>query len=198
MQLLLSLYNNIAPKAQEIVSALQSENGKNDLFSAVQKSMDRNLVMKTYGARLGSLAENDRKSILSGSAIFSSLCVTCHGAGGKGINVEGSSEFAAPPLTNAAKRLSGDRDNLVKIILHGLTGPVDGKTYPSGMPSLSANNDEWVASVVNYVRYEFGKINGRRRTGDTKDPFVTPADVKVLRDSFVTRAKPWTLAELGN
>ncbi len=100
--------------------------------------------------------------ILTGAATFSSLCVTCHGPNGKGIAVAGTSDLAAPPLAGASKRLGGDKVNLVKIILHGLTGPVDGKTYPSIMPSLGANSDEWVASVVNYVRYEFGNVNARR------------------------------------
>jgi hypothetical protein len=92
--------------------------------------------------------------------------------------------------------LGGDKKNLVKIILHGLTGPVDGKTYPSIMPALGANSDEWVASVVNYVRYEFGRVNGRRNANDTTTPFVTPAEVKALRTNNLSRIKPWTLEEL--
>ncbi len=49
------------------------------------------------------------------------------------------------------------------------------------MPSLGANSDEWVASVVNYVSYEFGKVNMRRNRNDTIRPFVTPEDVKTVR-----------------
>jgi mono/diheme cytochrome c family protein len=146
--------------------------------------------------RLAYLPADDRKMILNGAATFSSLCVTCHGPNGKGIAIAGSADLAAPPLAGASKRIGGDKNNLVKIILHGLTGPVDGKTYPSIMPSLGANSDEWVASVVNYVRYEFGNINLRRRPTDTISPFVSPAEVKLVRAQTASRTKPWTLDEL--
>lgn len=196
LQLFLSLYNNKSPKAEAIVRDIQAKNANNDMFASVQKAMDRNNDIRTYGARLAFMSPEERKMILAGAATFSSLCVTCHGPGGKGIAVAGTSDFAAPPLAGSVKRLGGDKNNLVKIVLHGLSGPVDGKTYPSIMPSLSANSDEWVASVVNYVRYEFGKVNARRRPTDTIAPFVTPAEVKLIRDKNATRNRPWTLDEL--
>lgn len=196
LQLLLSLYNSKSKKAESLAEDLQLNNAGNEIFASAQKAMDINKDVKTYGARLGNMAAEDRKMVLAGSATFSSLCVTCHGPSGKGIAVAGTADFAAPPLASDAKRLGGDKINLVKIILHGLTGPIDGKTYPSIMPSLGANSDEWVASVVNYVRYEFGKVNSRRRPTDTIAPFVTPAEVKVVRTKTATRNKPWTLDEL--
>lgn len=196
LQLLLSLYNNKSKKAEAIVRDVQLKNADNDMFASAQKAMDRNNDIKTYGARLAAMPVEDRKMILAGAATFSSLCVTCHGPAGKGIAVAGTADLAAPPLAGSVKRLGGDKTNLVKIILHGLTGPVDGKTYPSIMPSLGANSDEWVASVVNYVRYEFGKVNARRRPTDTIAPFVTPAEVKLVREKNAARNKPWTLDEL--
>ena len=198
IQLLLSLYNNTSKKGAAIVQSLMAANADNEMFASARKAMDKNTDVKTYGARLGNMPEDERKMILSGAGTFSSLCVTCHGPNGKGITVAGSSDLAAPPLAGASKRLGGDKNNLVKIILHGLTGPVDGKTYPSIMPSLGANSDEWVASVVNYVRYEFGNVNPRRRATDTIAPFVTPAEVKLLREKNASRTKPWTWDELEN
>jgi mono/diheme cytochrome c family protein len=196
LQLLQSLYGNKSSQVEAIVKNLQLKNAANDMFTSVQRAMDRNIDVKTYGARLGNMPAADRKMILEGAATFSSLCVTCHGPAGKGIAVAGTTDLAAPPLAGASKRLGGDKNNLVKIVLHGLTGPVDGKTYPSIMPSLGANSDQWVASVVNYVRYEFGRVNGRRRPEDKTDPFVSPAEVKALRDQFTARNKPWTWDEL--
>ena len=64
--------------------------------------------------------------------------------------------------------------------------------------SFAANSDEWVASVVNYVRYEFGNVNSRRRPNDTTAPFVTPADVIQIRTKTAVRTNPWTYAELEN
>ena len=198
LQLFLSLYNNKSKKAEALIHHLQMANADNTMFASVQKAMDINKDVKTYGARLGNMAAEDRKMILAGSETFSSLCVTCHGPNGKGIAVAGTSDFAAPPLEGASKRLGGDKNNLVKIILQGLTGPVDGKTYPSMMPSLGANSDEWVASVANYVRYEFGKVNGRRKPTDSIAPFVTPTEVRQIRAETASRKKPWTLSELEN
>ncbi len=196
LQLFLLLYNSKSKKAGSIVQDLQLKNADNEMFVSVRKAMDRNNDVKTYGARLGNMTADDRKMILAGAATFTSLCVTCHGQGGKGIAVAGTADFAAPPLTGASKRLGGDKNNLVKIILHGLTGPIDGKTYPSIMPSLGANSDEWVASVVNYVRYEFGNVNPRRRPTDTINPFATPAEVKLVREKTAARTDPWSLEEL--
>jgi glucose/arabinose dehydrogenase/mono/diheme cytochrome c family protein len=196
LQLFLSLYNSKANNAEAIVKDIRLANAENDMFASVQRAMDRNNDLKTYGVRLGNMAAEERKMILAGSATFSSLCATCHGQGGKGIAVAGTTSLAAPPLEGSLKRLSGDKLHLVKIVLHGLTGPVDGKTYPSIMPSLGANSDEWVASVVNYIRYEFGKVGYRRRPDDKTGPFVTPAEVKLVREQTPGRDKPWTWAEL--
>jgi cytochrome c551/c552 len=65
------------------------------------------------------------------------------------------------------------------------------------MPSLGANSDEWVASVVNYIRYEFGNAARRfRRPGDTVSPFVSIREVASVRDQYAARTALWTLAEL--
>lgn len=198
LQLFLSMYSTKTPKGASLAKELLAANAANEMFAATQKAMDRNTDIRTYGARLANIPPEERKSILAGSGIFTSLCVTCHGPAGKGIAVTGTSSLAAPPLTES-KRMTSDKSTLVKIILHGLSGPVDGKDYPSVMPSLGANSDEWVASVINYVRYEFGNAGRRfRRPTDTISPFVTPAEVKLIRDKTASRVEPWTLAELEN
>ena len=196
LQLFLSLYNSKNEKAQNIVQGLMTKNAENDLFASAKKSMDRNTDIIMYGSRLGSMKPEERKSILAGSATFSSLCATCHGANGKGLMVAGSTELPAPPLTAATKRLAGSKENLMRILLHGLSGPIDGKTYPSVMPPLGANNDEWIASIANYVRYEFGKVNYNRRQPDAVNPFITPDDVKAIRKQAEGRTATWTMKEL--
>jgi cytochrome c551/c552 len=166
------------------------------MFAATQKAMDRNNDLRTYGNRLGNLPPDERKSIINGSAIFNSLCVTCHGAGGKGMTVAGSNSLAAPVLVDS-KRMNADKATLIKILLHGLQGPIDGKEFPSVMPSLGANSNEWVASAVNYIRYEFGNAGRRfRRPGDTTSPFVSLPEVEAVRKQYETRTALWTLEEL--
>lgn len=198
LQLFLSFYSTKPSKGVSIAEDLLTANKTNEMFAAAQKSMDRNADIKTYGSRLANLPVEERKSILAGQTVFTSLCVTCHGAGGKGMTVAGTTSLAAPVLVDS-KRINADKATLVKIILHGLQGPIDGKDYPSVMPSLGANPDEWVASVVNYARYEFGNAGRRfRRPGDTISPFVSPVEVAGIRAQNVSRVTPWRIAELEN
>ncbi|AXY78574.1 cytochrome C [Paraflavitalea soli] len=196
LQLFLSTYSNKLAKSAPLAAELLAANTSNEMFPATQKAMDRNIDIRSYGNRLGNLPENERKSIIAGSGIFNSLCVTCHGAGGKGLAVAGSNSLAAPVLTDS-KRMNADKAILAKIILHGLQGPIEGKEYPSVMPALGANSDEWVASVVNYIRYEFGNAGRRfRRPGDTLSPFISIPEVTMVRNQYAARTALWTLEEL--
>ncbi len=93
----------------------------------------------------------------------------------------------APPLAGA-KDVNGDPEKLIKILLHGLSGPVDGKSYADIMPPLGANTDEYIASVISYIRNDMGN----------KGSIVKPADVKKVRDEHKGRDKNWTTQELLN
>jgi hypothetical protein len=57
--------------------------------------------------------------------------------------------------------------------LNGLTGPVDGKTYKDMMPAMGGNDDEWIASVLSYVRNSSELGNN--------SSVVTPEEVKEVR-----------------
>ena len=53
----------------------------------------------------------------------------------------------------------GHRDYVVKTLLHGLDGPIDGRTYAGGvMAPMGSNRDEWIAAVASYVRNSFGNV----------------------------------------
>ena len=196
LQLFLSTYSIQSAKSAPFAAALLAANASNEMFAATQRAMDRNNDIRTYGNRLGNLPPAERQSIIAGAAVFNSLCVSCHGAGGKGVIVAGSTSLAAPPLAES-KRMNADKALLVKIMLHGMQGPIEGKEYPSVMPSLGANSDEWVSTVVNYIRYEFGNAGRRfRRPGDTTSPFVSIPEVAAIRKQYATRTALWTLEEL--
>jgi cytochrome c551/c552/glucose/arabinose dehydrogenase/cytochrome c5 len=198
LQLYYSFYSIKPGNDTSFAYQLRTANASNDMFLASQRAMDRHMDIKTYGSRLANIPAQERKSILAGSAVFNSFCATCHGAGGKGVTVTGTTALAAPPLIGS-RRMNGNKTFLVKILLHGLSGPIDGKEYPSQMPALAANSDEWVSSVVNYVRYEFGNAGrGFRRPTDTISPFVSTAEVAAIRKQYATRVATWTLAELEN
>lgn len=213
VQLLLSLYNSKSDKAKAIIKDILEQNAGNEMLVATKTALDKNEGVRTYGKKLGTLAQADRDLILKGSAIFKSFCASCHGADGKGLAIGGSS-MPAPPIAGSKRLAFVEKNTAARILLHGLSGPVDGKTYSSVMPSMEANSDEWIASVLSYIRYEFGgkapRLPGQipgmapakanQASGFTArtepSPVVTPEEVKKIREESSGRNKAWTLIEL--
>ncbi|NQW99430.1 cytochrome c [bacterium] len=80
------------------------------------------------------------------------VCGACHGQNGEGT-------AAAPPLAGS-EWVTGPAENLIRIQLRGLQGPirVKGQEYnmPGGMAALAYQNDEQIAAVLTYVRNSFG------------------------------------------
>jgi quinoprotein glucose dehydrogenase len=95
------------------------------------------------------------------------VCAACHGQGGEGT-------AAAPPLAGS-EWVNGPEENLIRIQLRGLLGPirVKGQEYnmPAGMAALAYQSDEQIAAVLTYVRSSFGN----------SAPAVSPAAVTELR-----------------
>ncbi|MGJ8725391.1 MAG: DUF7133 domain-containing protein [Roseibacillus sp.] len=79
-------------------------------------------------------------------------CAACHGPEGAGVPNLG------PPFAKS-EWVTGPVENLVRIQLRGLTGPitVNKVDYPAGvMGPLSFQTDEQIAAVLTYVRNSFG------------------------------------------
>ncbi|MEA3210369.1 MAG: hypothetical protein QOE70_3426 [Chthoniobacter sp.] len=77
--------------------------------------------------------------IRKGSEHYSQICFACHGADGKGV-VTSDGLHLAPPLAGSP-RVNGSAAALVRIVLHGLVGEVDGKNYPGLMVPQKANDE---------------------------------------------------------
>ena len=75
---------------------------------------------------------------------------------------------------------------MIKTLLYGLTGPLEGKTYTEVMIPMGSNKDEWIADVASYVRGSFGNTSG----------MVTAADVARVRAATANRKASWTQPEL--
>jgi len=191
IQLVLSLSYCKSPGAKSIVDEmLASSGGSGPMLASVANSVEVNKNTFLFGSRLANMPAAGRNLVLSGQTVFMQLCSTCHGADGKGLTIGGNT--AAPPLFGSAT-IAGDKDVLIKILLNGLTGPVDGKKYNDIMAPFGATNkDEWVASVLSYVRYSFARGNNNRRLS----PIVTADDVKKIREITSGRTKLWTMEEL--
>ncbi|SOE19921.1 Cytochrome C oxidase, cbb3-type, subunit III [Spirosomataceae bacterium TFI 002] len=103
-----------------------------------------------------------------GLQLFRSICATCHGADGKGI------QDLAPPL-KGSEYIDGSMKRLAAIILHGVSGPitVNGKLYEltAEMPALVNNSDISDQDIVNIIRYTqnaFAKSGKGISTDDVK------------------------------
>ncbi|MEP6916131.1 MAG: c-type cytochrome, partial [Acidobacteriota bacterium] len=141
------------------------------------------------GSTALNLSTADRAVVARGEGTYRELCFSCHGSDGKGAAVAGAPDGAslAPPLAGSA-RVNGHRDYVIKVLLAGLQGPIEGKVYNGGavMVPMAANDDAWIADVASFVRSSFGNNAG----------FVTPAQVAEVRKTIGARRTPWTVAEL--
>ncbi len=151
IQLVLSLRTNKTKEAQAIVEDLIAANSTNELMQYSYKTFtETQKMLAAEKARSKNLSPADRELVTKGSVIFKQLCSNCHGPDGKGRSI-GGSQMPAPPLVGSP-RVKGDKILLIQLMLNGLKGPVDGKTYPDIMPAMGHNDDEWIASVLSYVR----------------------------------------------
>lgn len=132
-----------------------------------------------------SFAPAERKQLERGRVIYQETCFACHGPDGHGTPIAGATgKTLAPPL--AGSRTVRQGDAMLRVLLHGLEGEIDGKTYESQMIPQGNNSDAWLADITSYVRNAFGN------TGD----FVSAKEVAALRKGTASRSKPWTIGEL--
>ncbi len=180
IQLMLSLRSSNTAQAQTIVKELVAANAQNELMQFSYKMFEEAKVRTEKElAQLKNLSPADRALVSKGSVRYKQLCSNCHGMDAKGILI-GSNPMPAPPLIGSA-RVTGDKIALIQLMLMGLQGPVDGKEYPNNMPPLAGNSDEYLASVLSYIRNssDFGN----------KASVITEAEVKEVR-SFTTHMPP--------
>jgi len=92
------------------------------------------------------------------------------------------------PALAGSPRVTGHADYVTKVLLHGLTGPIEGKTYAGQiMVSQGQQPDEWIADIASYVRNAFTNAAS----------FVTPQQVAAVRAANRARTAAWTYPELA-
>jgi len=155
------------------------------LFSAQVFDENTPAALAHGGAATAPVAVNP---VELGKKLFNNAaCNTCHQATGLG------APGAIPPLV-ASEWVTGSEERVIRIVLHGLQGPINvkGVAYNSAMPAFgkvagSGYNwsDEKVAAVLTYIRQEWGNQAGP----------ISAAKVTEVRNKEGDR-KPWTTAEL--
>lgn len=188
LQLALSLRFNESAKAKSIINFMLHKYPNNEVMVASVKSYEDALEADKKRLEAEKLMDVQEQKLMSeGATIYSTFCAACHGADGKGILL-GENELLAPMLANNKTVSEKNPKNVIKILLHGLTGPIDGKSYIANlMPSLIENDDAYIASVLSYVRNDFGN----------KAKIVTTDDVAKIRKETAGRTNPYTKEELS-
>ena len=114
---------------------------------------------------------------------FDSYCSTCHGP--KGLGSPAGDGLIAPAFSGS-QRIMGHPEYSVKTLLHGLTGKLEDKEYEGVMIAMNMNDDEYIASVISYIRNEFGN----------EGSFVTPEYVAQIRAETKDRDSNYSFDEL--
>jgi mono/diheme cytochrome c family protein/glucose/arabinose dehydrogenase len=137
------------------------------------------------GTALAGMTADERSSIERGATIYSESCFACHGQDGRGTPMPGGRGLRAPALAGSP-RVLGHRDYVTKAILHGLSGPLDGRSYAEVMAPLRASSDRWIADVASFVRNGFGNSSS----------IVSEADVGRVRKETSGREALWIVEDL--
>ncbi len=124
--------------------------------------------------------------IVMGRAVYSQVCASCHQPTGLGLAP------VFPPLAGS-EWVTGSEDRAIRIVLHGLQGPIQvkGVEYTGVMPAAGPGSGfnlspERIAAVLTFIRQEWGN----------SAPPVSAARVSEIRAQDGTRGA-WTAAELG-
>jgi mono/diheme cytochrome c family protein len=127
------------------------------------------------------LTAEEQKRFDQGKELFLISCGACHQPHGLG------QEGLAPPLVDSDWVL-GSPQRLVRIVLHGLHGPINvkGKSFQLDMPALAVFDDDQIAAILTFVRREWGHA---------ANP-VEPGLVKTIRAETEKREEAWTEPEL--
>lgn len=126
------------------------------------------------------------ESLARGQTVYMQVCFACHQPTGLGL------PGMFPPLASSDWVVAKKPDRIIRMVLHGFTGPItlNGKPFASPAPLMppqgAALSDAQIADVLSYVRSSFGNKAGA----------VTPAEVAAIREAEKARSAMWTEAEI--
>ena len=191
IQTMLSVTRGAHPQAETLTASIEKSHAGNESVKNIAGQLRARIqAMIAERKKLEEIRRRNKlmaESIVRGKVIYSSLCITCHGPDGKGRVSPDKKRLMLAPSLAGSPRVRGHRERLTRILLSGLIGPVDKKTYAGGlMLPMGANSDQWIADVATYIRNSWGN----------QAPLIEARDVASIRAEAEGRVGPWTLAEL--
>lgn len=178
------------PVVEKAASMAQDDWSKNPIKTALGRLKGEKPLIVAEHPKVkipGHLDKKFRAAYRKGHEIYNreGYCGTCHQVDGKGLPNAGF-----PPL-DGTKWVNGDPDIPIKMVLHGLIGPIEvkGKKYPGQVPMTQFGgllDDQEVAAVMTYVRNSFGN----------KSKPVTPQQVKKVREEIKDHKGLFTVEQL--
>jgi mono/diheme cytochrome c family protein len=185
-QLLLTMRFVNSDKSKAIIADLIKSYPNDPVLAFSQNTFEANIKNRAEQlARQKALNAVSAKLVAQGSLIFKQLCFTCHGLDAKGV-ITGGTAATAPALAGNPDVNLQSPDKIIRILLYGLNGPIRGTTYTDVMPALGGNDDTYIASVLSYIRSDFGN----------KGRAVLEDEVKRIREATKGRTNSYTMAEL--
>lgn len=172
-------------------AAIAGLSGNAKLFDRVNNGRfsEKNFNKWLADSKRGPQKEIDPATLLKGDHLVSfqrgkklysttAACIGCHGEDGAGLENLG-------PQLDHSDWVTGDEERLVKILLHGLTGPimVNGKKFTpqAFMPGLGVNptiKDQDIADISTFIRANW----------TNRAPMVTKATVEKIRKATSGRS----------
>lgn len=138
------------------------------------------------GGRGPMLTADESSAVERGAAAYAESCFACHGEDGRGAPAPGGGGLRAPTLAGSS-RVTGHRNYVILTLLHGLTGPLDGRKYAEVMAPMGAISDSSIADIASFIRNSFGN----------SAPVVTDGDVARVRKVTGGRDTMWTVEDLA-
>lgn len=179
-----AVVSGIAGQEQELQSYLGDD--INEKLSSLLNLVGNQQIVES---NVDYLVTREQIQYMRGQEMYEgrAACAGCHGQHGKG------QEGMAPPLANS-NWVTGEPEVLIKVLLHGLRGPIKVNDveyeFPLVMPGLAGNDsfsDQDHANIATYIRNNWGNSAGA----------VSADEVREIREQSATRNQPYTASDLG-
>ena len=157
IQLLLTASTMVTPETRALAQAVLEAHPENDYLKEIDDELNKEYFAEVARQRQMAQMEAEEIALMDkGKKHFETLCATCHAPDGSGTNApDGTMKMAPSFIRNPT--ILGAEEVLTKIALHGISGPLRGKNYLGGfMMPLKTYDDDYVASVLTYLRKSFG------------------------------------------